>query len=143
MRKLATLFSLLAMIISVAAIAQNDDDWESKDYNPGNYDEIYLEGGFKVYLIQGDECNFTAKSTDDDVFDDLIVRNENGRLFVKMDRNFFHYDRVTLYFTFENLERLEIEGGANLSTRGYIDMKDFWMYWEGVAKIELNIKADN
>jgi cytoskeletal protein CcmA (bactofilin family) len=60
-----------------------------------------------------------------------------------MDRNFFHYDRVTLYFTFENLERLEIEGGANLSTRGYIDVKDFSMDVEGGAKIELDIKADN
>ncbi len=143
MKKSAILFSFFAMFISIVAVAQNDDDWESKEFNPGNYGKIYIEGGFRIYLIQGEDYGLTAKSSDDDVFDDLIVRNENGRLHVKMERDFFHFERVTLYFTFKELEQIQIEGGANLKTRGYIDLEDFSMSVSGGAKIEMDIKARN
>jgi len=143
MKKPTALLFFFMLCVSIAVIAQDDDDNDSKKYNLGNYDKIYLEGGFKVYLIQDDEYSLSAKSSDNDVFEDLIVRNENGILHVKMDRDFFHYERVTLYFRFKQLEELEIEGGANLKTRGYIDLNDFSMSVEGGAKIEMDIKAKN
>lgn len=143
MKKSAILITVLVFIAATAAIAQNDDNRESKKYDLGEFNKIYLEGGFKVYLIQGKLSGLTVKTTDNDVFDDLIVRNENGELHVKLKREFFHYNRVNLYITFNHLEQLEIEGGANLETTGYIELQNFSMSVEGGAKIEMKLKADD
>ncbi len=142
MKRSAIIFTVFVLFVTSAAFAQNDD-WDTKKYDVGEFSAIYLEGGFKVYLIQDKTCGLTAKAKDNDVFDDLIVKNENGKLHIKMDRDFFHYEKVTLYITFDQLKQLEIEGGANLKTRGYIDLRDFSMSAEGGAKVEMNIKAED
>ena len=143
MKKSAILFSFFVMFLAVTVVAQDDDDWNTKNYDLGVYNKIYLEGGFKVYLIQGNECGLTVKTTNDDVFDDLIVNNENGKLHIKLDRDFFLFSRVNLYITFKQLKQLDVEGGVNLKTRGYIDLDDFSMSVEGGAKIEMDMKADD
>ena len=35
-----------------------------------------------------------------------------------------------------------IEGGISLETKGYIDLKDFYLHVEGGANIEMNMKAN-
>ena len=142
MKRSTIIFTALILVFVASACAQTND-WDSKKYDTGEFTKIYLEGGFKVYLVQGKECGINVKTTNDGVFDDLIVRNENGKLHIKMDREFFHFNRIELYITFDQLEQLDIEGGANLKTNGYIDLRDFSMSVEGGAKIEMNVKADN
>lgn len=142
MKKSALLFSFFVLFSAVSAVAQDDDNWNSKSYELGEFNKIYLEGAFKVYLIQGNECELTVKTTNEDIFDDLIIKNENGKLHIKLDRDFFLFSRVNLYVTFKQLEQLEVEGGVNMKTRGYIDLNDFSMSVEGGAKIEMDVKAD-
>ena len=143
MKKSTLLFTIISLFITVSAVAQNDDDWNTKVYEIGEFDKIYLEGGFKVILTQDDECKLVAKSTNDDIFDDLKVRNENGKLIIKMDYEFFRFNRINLYISFNMLEQLEIEGSVNLTTTGYIDLNDFAMSVEGGAKIEMELKAED
>lgn len=113
MKKSAIIFTAFILLVTTAAFAQ-DDDWNSKKYQVGEFNKIFLEGSFKVYLIQGKECGLNVKTTNDDVFDDLIVRNENGKIYIKMEREFFRFNRVNLYIIFKQLEQMEIEGGVNL-----------------------------
>lgn len=135
--------SILFITFIIPTFAQEDSDWESKDYNEGNFSRIYLEGSYKVYLIQGDNCGLTIKSTDEDAFDDIIVRNDDGELKIKLDREWYKYDRINLYITFKELEKLKIEGGANVKTRGYLDLDNIFVHVEGGAKIELDMKAED
>ncbi len=143
MKKSAILLIFFAFVITTTAVAQEDDDWDTKKYELGKFTKIYLEGAFKVYLIQGSDCGLIVKTTNEDVFDDLIASNENGKLRIKLDREFFHFNRVNLYITFNQLEQMEIEGGVNLKTKGYIDLHNFSMSVEGGAKIEMDLKADD
>ena len=142
--KLVLIFSVFFLTISsVNANTKHDEDWESKTYEVGEFTDIYLEGGYKVYLIQGDENSITVKASDDDVFDYLKIRNNSDELSLKIERDHFDYDRIILYITFKKLEKLEIEGGVKLKTKGFLDLNDFEMYVAGGAKIELDIKAEN
>jgi len=137
------LFSLVMFVFTIPVVAQNDSDWETKDYNMGEFSKVYLEGSYKVFLIQDKGCGMTVKTTDEDVFDDIIVRNDGGELKVKMDREWYNYDRINLYIRFSDLEKLKIEGGANVKTNGYLDLKDIFVHVEGGAKVELDLKADD
>ncbi len=136
-----SVFSILT--ITTNANTPQYEDWESKTYEIGNFTEIYLEGGYKVYLIKGDENKVIVKASDDDVFDYLKIKNVGDRLSLKVEEDCFNYDRIILYITFKKLERIKIEGGVKLKTKGYLNLNDFNMYVAGGAKIELNMKAED
>lgn len=135
-------FTALLFVFGISVVsAQNDLNWESKVYNLGDYKTIRLEGGFRVYLIQGDHYEVKVKSPDIDVFDKINIRNSGQRLSVKVNQSIFDYSRVNLYFTFKDLRELEIEGGVSLKTNGYLDLTDFSTRIKGGANIDLNMKA--
>ena len=142
--KLFTLLTLFTLIYSATyAIPFQDEDWESKSYEINDFKEIYLEGGYKVFLSQGDENSLTVRASDDDVFDYLEVDNDSELLRLKIDREHFNFDRITLYITCKDLKKIKIEGGVTLKTKGYLELDDFALHVEGGAKIELDLRAKN
>lgn len=143
MRFLSIFFIFAMAITFVNANPINDEEWESKTYMVDDFSEIYLEGGYKVYLIHGDENKVVVKASDDDVFDYLRVKNWGNELKIDVEPDHFDFDRIVLYITFKKLEKLKIEGGVKLKTKGYLDLDDFEMYVAGGAKIELDIKAED
>lgn len=136
-------FSLFTLALVTVANANPfcDEDWETKTYNIGDFTEIYLEGGYKVFLAQGEQNSVKVKTDDSDAFEYLQVKNNGGELKVDIEPDHFCFDRIVLYITFRNIEKLKIEGGVKLETKGYLDLNDFEMYVAGGAKIELDIKA--
>ncbi|HSO88737.1 MAG TPA: head GIN domain-containing protein [Draconibacterium sp.] len=134
---------IVIAIFSVTVFAQEEDSWPTKTFSIGEFTQIKLDGGFKVYLIQGDECSITVKTSNDDVFDNLKIKNYQSEVFIQMDASFFKYRRVSLYITFKTLEKLTIEGGVNLKTNGYLDLNNFAVHIEGGANIDLDMKAQN
>ena len=127
---------------SVNASSNYEEDWNSKTYDVEKFTELFLEGGYKVYLIQGDKNSVTVKASDDDVFDYLKIKNSRDLLSIKVKREHFDYDRIVLYITFKKLEKINIEGGVRLETKGYLDLNNFDLYVAGGAKIELDMKAN-
>jgi hypothetical protein len=134
---------LLAVIFSGCVFAQEEQNWPSKTFKSGDFTRIKLDGGFQVYLIQGDECIVTVKSNNSDVFDNIKIANYQNEVSIQMDASIFKYRRVSLYITFKTLEKLKIEGGVNLKTNGYLDLNDFDVHIEGGANADLNMKAEN
>ena len=132
---------ILVPVFAVAVFAQDEDGWATKTYDLGDFTQIRLDGGFKVNLIQGDECSIKVKTTNDDVFDNLVVKKYQDEVFIDMDMSFFEYRRVSLYITFKTLEKLKVEGGINLKTNGYLDLGNLSVDIEGGANVDLNIKA--
>jgi hypothetical protein len=142
MKLLSFLFSIL-FVIPLFSLAQNDSDWESKTYFIHDFTQRHIEGGYKVYLSQGDKCGLTVKATGSDVFDVLQVKQFGDELNLDIERDNFDFDRINLYITFKKLEKIEIEGGVTMRTKGYLDLKDFLLHVEGGAKINLDLKADD
>ncbi|MCG6186353.1 head GIN domain-containing protein [Maribellus maritimus] len=143
MKLLGLISAFILVVFSNVGYAQNDDDWESRTYDLSEFNEIKLEGGYRVFLIQGDENSLLVRASDDDVFDYLKIGNSTESLRLKIDREHFNFDRINLYITFKELERVDIEGGVKLKTKGYLDLNDFSMHVEGGAKIELDMKAED
>ncbi|WP_163325793.1 head GIN domain-containing protein [Draconibacterium mangrovi] len=133
----------LSILFTFNLSAQNDDDWDSRRYDIDNFSAIYLEGSYKVFLSQGNESALTVKTPDDDVLDELDVENWGDELRVVVDRDFINYERIHLYVTFKNLDKIKVQGGLNLSTDGYLDLNDLYVQVEGGAKIDLEVKAED
>lgn len=137
------IISLVLFLIPSVVYAQNDDDWHTKEYGLDQFFEIYLEGGYRVHLIQGDENKVIVKASDSDVFDYLQIKQWSNELRIDIEPDHLEFDRIALYITFRDLEKLHIEGGVKLYTDGYLDLNDFEVYVAGGAKIDLEMKASN
>jgi len=140
--KQVLLFTIFSLLFSFALSAQADEDWNTKTYEVDDFSELYIEGGYRIHLIQGDETKVLVKATDNDVFDYLQVKQWGDELRIDVEPDNLEFDRIALYITFKSLNKLHIEGGVKLYTDGYLDLKDLNMYVGGGAKIEMDMKAD-
>ncbi len=143
MKQVSLIFALTLFFTPFVQIQAQEEGWDSKTYELGNFTDIKLEGGYKVYLIQGDKNSLTVRASDSDVFDYLKVKNDEESLSLKVDREHFNFDRISLYITFKELEKIDIEGGVKLKTKGYLNLKDFAIRVEGGANVELDLKAED
>lgn len=143
MKTVKFVFTWVLLVTSFAVMAQRDKDWNSKTYPLKEFKDLYLEGGYHVYLVQGNEYSLTVKASDDNVFDYLDVKNNEQLLSLKISRNNLNLDRINLYITFKDLEGIHIQGGVNVYTDGYLDLHQISMHISGGAKMEMKLKADN
>lgn len=141
--KLSLFLTAFTFIFCSTLSAQNDEDWETKTYELDKFSNLYIEGGYRIHLSQGDENKLVVKTTDQDVFDYLQVKEWGDELKIDMEPDNIEFDRIALYITFESLEKLHIEGGVKLYTKGYLDLEDFDLYVAGGAKIEMDMKAED
>jgi len=131
----------LVFFTSLAAFAQEDDNWISREYPISHFSSIYLEGGYKVYLSQGDKTSLTVKTTNENMFDVLEVSNRGDELSLVMNRDYLSYRRIRLYITVKDLDQIKAEGGLSLESDGYLDLKDIKLHVQGGAKVDLKMKA--
>jgi hypothetical protein len=136
------LTALLSLTISLAVYSQDDDGWESQTFNVGDFSKIRIEGAFRVHLVQGDEFSVMVKSPNPEVFEDIKIKNYGNRVEIKTDRSIFDFSRISLYINFRTIEELQIEGGVNLKTNGYLDLGNFYVFISGGANVDLFMKAD-
>jgi hypothetical protein len=122
-------------------IEQTWDDTNTRTYQVKPFTKIYLEGAFKVILEQGSQSGLRIK-TDEDNFRYIDVQSDAESLSLKIKKKHFDFDQLILYITFKDLENLVIEGGISLETKGYIDLKDFYLHVEGGASIKMNMKVN-
>lgn len=137
------LLSIITLFFSASVFAQADEDWTSRTFKLDDFTEIYIEGGYRIHLIQGDENKVVVKANDTDVFDYLQVKQWGDELRIDVEPDNLEFDRIALYITFKEIDKLHIEGGVKLYTEGYLDLKDLDMYVGGGAKIDMDMTADN
>jgi hypothetical protein len=145
--RLSSLIFLLGLMVSklfatpVVSVQQQWDDTDTRTYAIQPFNSIYLEGTYKVILEQGSQPGLRIK-TDEDNFKYIDVQSDAQSLSLKITKKHFDFDELILYITFKDLEKLVVEGGISLDTKGYIEVKDFYLLVEGGASIEMNMKAN-
>jgi hypothetical protein len=141
------IFALGLMVAKLFAnpvnpVQQSWDDTDTRTYSVQPFTKIHLEGTFKVILEQGTFAGLRIK-TDEDNFKYISVESDSQSLSLKITKKHFDFDELILYISFKDLEELYIEGGISLETKGYVDLKDFYLHVEGGANIEMNMKAND
>ncbi len=145
--RITSLIFALGVLVSklfaepIMPVCMAGDDSNVRTYNIQPFTKIYLEGAFKVVLEQGTQAGLKIK-TNEDNFKYIDVQSSVETLSLKITKKHFNFDELVLYVTFKDLEKLEIQGGVNLETKGYVDLKDFSLRVEGGATVEMNIKAN-
>jgi len=146
--RITSLVFALGLMISklfaspVMPVQQPWDDTDTRTYQVQPFTKIHLEGAYKVILEQGSQSGLRIK-TDEDNFKYIDVQTDAQSLNLKISKKRFDFDELILYITFKDLEKLVVEGGMSIETRGYVDLKDFYLHVSGGASVELNMKAND
>jgi len=141
--KIIGILFISLLLLSTTSIAQEDENWASRDYSIKDFSEIYLHGGYKVFLQQGNKPALTVKTNNSDIFDNLEVKSWGDELSLVMKDDFITYKRIRLYITFTELEAIKAEGGLKLDSDGYLDLNDLLIHVEGGATVDMQLKADD
>jgi len=135
---------LLVTKLFAASVMPDQQTWNDtniRTYHVQPFTKIYLEGTFKVILEQGGGSGLRIK-TDEDNFKYIDVQSDTETLSLKIVKKHFDFDELILYITFKDLEKLVVQGGISIETKGYVDLKDFYLHVEGGATVEMNLKAN-
>jgi hypothetical protein len=145
--RLTSLIFALGLLVSklfavpVTPVHEPWDDTDTRTYKVQPFTKIHLEGGYKVILEQGSQSGLRIK-TDEENFKYIDVQSDSESLDLRVTKKHFNLDEMILYITFKDLEKLTIEGGICLETKGYVELKDFYFHVSGGAAIERNMKAN-
>lgn len=121
----------------------SQEEWASKIYEVESFREIFLRGSFKVYLVQDNKEFIDIRASEEEAFEYLHVTGKDGELRVHVDRRPFDFSRVSVYIHFKTLEKMDINGGMKLNTRGYLSLDDIDIRVEGGAQVDFKAKARN
>ncbi|WP_423126617.1 head GIN domain-containing protein [Gaoshiqia sp. Z1-71] len=144
MRKIRLSLVLLTATVFFTACytgAKNREEQTVKIIETGDFNKLRLEGSFRVVLEQSDKAGLRIK-TYDETLENITVSEDGHPGELKISRERFDMNRVTLYVSFTRLEEIRSIGGLRLETKGYLDLADFRVHAEGGAVLKMELKAD-
>lgn len=142
--------SIIALILFLPFVglfisnnAFGDDKKERRDFDVGSFQRIELDGPFKVFLRQNEECKLSIEAKSE-VFDDLEVENINGFLHIDFDveHRVFKSKSITVYIDINQLKEIEVDGAVDLKTENAINTENLKIDFDGAGEVELEVYAD-
>ncbi len=150
MKKL--LFSLVAIIICAAAVAQkksySKNDMPFKESrNVGNFTSLNVSSIFNVYISAGDSPVLEIKSTHD-MLKYVTTEVIRGELVIKFDRPWnFRGDRdnnrkINIYISKNRLSAIKASGAADIFGKDVLKADNIEITASGSSDIQLNLKVN-
>ena len=87
-----------------------------------------------VYLTQDDNQSILIEA-DDNIIDEVIIRKENGVLFVGLEDGSYSNVTVKLYVSLKTIESLTINGAGNITTQNSLTCDNLSLNINGAGNI--------
>lgn len=145
--KIVSIFTLLGILLAnlltscTASLNNRTKETITQEYEIKQFDKIKLNGAFNVELSQNDTSRLVIKTTQHH-HDNLKIHDRNNTLSIESKLKHITSNEIKLFITFDKIESMEIEGGVNLNTTGYLIFEDFKIDVEGGANINMELTAN-
>lgn len=139
--KVRTLLIILLICGLAACTVNGQEDSHTRNIPVKEFNRIYVEGGYRVFLYQTDNPFLRIKAPLESHIDALEVHFNEDNLRLSVARRQVNLSRVELHIGFRHLEELHVNGGARLSTDGYIELDNLKIYVEGAVNGDIKLKA--
>ncbi len=145
--KFVSIFTLLGILLAnlltscTASLNNSTEAKVTKEYEIEDFEKIKLDGAFNVELSQDETPKLIIETTQTH-HDNLKVQFKNNTLDIESKQKNITSNEIKLLITFKKIESLDIEGGINLKTEGYLTFDDFKLDVEGGANINMELTAN-
>jgi len=123
------------------SIKQPNNDFVERSVKVDSFSRIKLEGAYNVKLIQGTTPSLKVNTTAN-LHDNINISTENNTLYIKTRVKNLEVDEIKLDITVNNIEEIDIEGGAFVVSEGFLKATDLSIYLKGGAHIDLQVNAE-
>lgn len=136
--------TLLLLISALAACTVNgQDESGTREIPVKEFNRIYVEGGYRVFLYQTDEPFLRIKAPTQSHIDALDIHSGENNLRLSVARRQINLSRMELHIGFRDLEELHISGGVKLSTDGYVSLDHLIVFTEGAVNGNVKLKSSS
>lgn len=113
------------------------------DYDVDAFTTLELDGIFNVFIEQGDKEKVSVE-TDENLHDFVVIDNVGDKLIVDTEsrRTIRRCNRMHVYITVTDLEKLRINGVGKVETTNLLRLKDLDLRVNSVGNVFLEIEAD-
>lgn len=105
------------------------------------FDQIYISGGFKVVLEQGDK-SLVRINGDENLIDQISTEVHNRKLKLKYHRKIQSPESVTLHVQSKDYRRIQVAGAVDLSTDGRLALEELELKVSGAGKVKMDLEAE-
>ena len=142
MKKTIVLFvGLIFASISVSTVeAQSKRNYVLETRDISNFDELNIDGGFTVHLMSSEEPFLEIEAHKNDV-DYIKVSVKNGRLYISQKNKVKKIKPITLHIGFQELDKINLQGGINLSSDVPLKSETLDLEVAGGINIDLEINT--
>lgn len=145
--KINSLFILLGILLATllssctSSIKRSNSNYIEKDYEISDFNKIQFQGAYNIELTHSDAPYITVK-TSEEIHENIKVWVDNEMLHIKTEIKNIGADEIKLLIGIDQLNYLKIEGGAFLTTDGYLEFNDLDVRIEGGAHIDMQLKVN-
>lgn len=139
----AGLFIFVAIIISACShlvSERGNGDRMTKTYDLEPYDEIEVNGGYDIYLVQADGHDVTI-TVDENLIEEVNIYVRGSRLIIESERLIDSPDGVKIEIPTHNIRALFSSGSSDIISKELIRCEDLEIVLSGAGKIDLRLDA--
>jgi hypothetical protein len=103
------------------------------------FDEIFLNGNYEVFLDQGNDSKVVIK-TDENLQDFIEVVERDRTLTIRNTQRIKGSDGIKIFITYEDLERLSSAGASSVYTTSPISGKSLELSMTGAGVMDLEVE---
>lgn len=144
---LAALLLMAFMFVHINVEAQRkirgNGNVVTEEHKVGSFSELFLDGVCNIYIDQGSEEKVVVEA-DENLHEYIYVDHSGDRLDIDMKSriNIRSRNKLNIYVTVKDLQRLRIMGVGNVKTDGSLKLDDLKIKVTGVGNVELDVEAN-
>ena len=140
------LLLVVALIASaITSIANDNTRYSSASRNwtvDENFTSISAKGNVEVVLVAVDSKTISLSGNDEKQVEAVHLKVEDGVLKITGAKGYSEKNRTIVYVPVNDLRKVTLKGGSNLSSRGRIAIAKLHIRIEGVSKVNVKNIGD-
>lgn len=111
-----------------------------KNIEIADFNGIDVGGGFDVYISKGDKPHVRILA-DENLLPHIEVRNVNGIVQIKSNKNFWKYKSLKAFITYTDIRKLDASGGTDIIFENKVIAENFDLRMSGGSDAKVKIDA--
>ncbi|HKK81004.1 MAG TPA: head GIN domain-containing protein [Prolixibacteraceae bacterium] len=132
---------LASLLTSCDPGFKQSNDFPEKKIQTEAFNRIILQGGYNVTLSQSEKSSLTIQASTANK-NKLDIDVKDSTLYVKMRNPNISVKDTKLNISISDLKSLKLEGGLNLVTNGFLDLKKVFIDIAGGANAKFQLTAN-
>ena len=104
------------------------------------YSGLDISSAFNVVIVQGDHYSLTVEA-DENLLPIIETKVKRGVLYISTKENIRKFEKMNIYLTFVDIDRMQISGAVDIESRGVINVKELNLDCSGATDVDLSLEV--